>query len=188
MTGGLKVLLGSAVLLGSIAAVPTDSAAATCASLASLQLPDVASITAKSFPGGTFQPPDPAGFVPTSTQPHASPPIPNLPAFCEVSIVVAPQINIEVWLPLPAAWTNRFQGVGGGGYAATITCASLAQAIASEYVTASTDTGHSAFAPNNGLGGGGFGLKQPADTLNVGLIQDFAERSELELARKGKAF
>jgi hypothetical protein len=187
MMSGLKVLLGSAVLLGAIAAVPTDSAAATCASLASLQLPDVTSITAKSFPGGTFQPPDPAGFVPTAALPHASPPIPNLPAFCEVSIVVAPQINIEVWLPLPAAWTNRFQGVGGGGYAGTITWASLAQAIASGYVTASTDTGHSAFAPNNGLGGGGFGLKQPADTLNSRLIQDFAERSELELARKGKA-
>ena len=53
--------------------------------------------------------------------------------------------------------------------------------------TASTDTGHSAFASNNGLGGGGFALNQPADTLNFGLIKDFAERSELELALKGKA-
>ncbi len=187
MVSGLRVLSCSAVLLGAVVAVPSVSAAANCESLASLEIPDVTSITAKSFPGGTFQPPDPVGFVPTSTRPHASPPISNLPAFCEVSVVVEPAINIEIWLPLPSAWTNRFQGVGGGGYAGTISWTALASAVEAGYVTASTDTGHSSFAPNNGLGGGGFALKQPADTLNVGLIQDFAERSELELARKGKA-
>jgi hypothetical protein len=183
----LKVLSCSVVLLGAVVAVPTVSAAANCGGLASLELPDVTSITAKSFPGGTFQPPDPVGFVPTPALPHASPPIPGLPAFCEVSIVVEPQINIEIWLPLPGSWTSRFQGVGGGGYAGTITWTALATAVEGGYATASTDTGHSAFAPNNGLGGGGFALNQPADTLNTGLIRDFAERSELELARKGKA-
>ena len=84
MMSGLRMLSCSAVLLGAVAALPTTSAAANCEGLASLELPDVTSITAKSFPGGTFQPPDPAGFVPTPTRPHASPPIPNLPAFCEV--------------------------------------------------------------------------------------------------------
>src|ERR1700692_631778 len=134
MVSGLRMLSCSAVLLGAGVAIPTTSAAANCESLASLELPDVTSITAKSFPGGTFQPPDPAGFVPTPTQPHASPPISNLPAFCEVS---------------------------------------------GAYVPETPDTGHPAFAPNNGWGGGGFALNQPADPLNVGLIQDFAERSEL---------
>src|SRR5262249_55465345 len=132
-------------------------------------------------------PPDPAGFVPTATRPHASAPITGLPPFCEVSIVVAPAINIEVWLPLPATWTTRFRGVGGGGYAGTISWTALATAVAGGYATASTDAGHSAFASNNGLGGGGFALNQPGDTLNWGLIKDFSERSELELARKGKA-
>jgi len=186
MVSGMRVLSWSAVLLSAVAA-STASAATKCENLATLELPDVTSITAKSFPGGTFQPPDPTGFVPTPQLPHASPPIPNLPAFCQVSIVVEPAINIEIWLPLPSAWTNRFQGVGGGGYAGTITWTGLATAVAGGYATASTDTGHSAFAPSNGLGGGGFALNQPADTLNVGLIADFAERSELELARKGKA-
>jgi hypothetical protein len=183
----LRVLSCSAALLGAVVGVPTASAAATCESLANLTFPGVTSLTAKSFAGGTFQPPDPAGFVPTPQRPHASPPISGLPAFCEVSIVVAPAINIEIWLPLPAAWNNRFRGVGGGGYAGTISWTALAQAVEGGYSTASTDTGHSAFAPNNGLGGGGFALNQPADTLNQGLIKDFAEHSELELARKGKA-
>ena len=183
----LRVLSCSAALLGAVVGVPTASAAVTCESLASLTFPDVTSITAKSFPGGTFQPPDPAGFVPTPSRPHASAPMTGLPAFCEVSIVVSPAINIEIWLPLPSAWNNRFRGVGGGGYAGTISWTALAPALELGYSTASTDTGHSSFAPNNGLGGGGFALNQPADTLNKGLIKDFAERSELELARKGKA-
>jgi len=180
------VLLCLSVLLGGVAALPAVSAAATCESLASLALPEVTSITAKPFAGGTFQPPDPAGFVPTPSLPHASPPIAGLPPFCEVSIVVAPAINIEVWLPSAAAWNNRFQGVGGGGYAGTISWAALATAVAKGFVTASTNTGHSAFAPNNRLDGSGFALNQPADRLNQGLIKDFAERSELQLARKGK--
>jgi hypothetical protein len=188
MVRELRRLSCSALLLGAVVAMPNIAAAANCERLANLEIPDVTSIAAKSFPGGTFQPPDPAGFVPTPATPHASPPIPNLPAFCEVSVVVAPQINIEIWLPLPSAWTNRFRGVGGGGYAGTISWGALADALAGGSATASTDTGHSAFAANNGLSGGGFALKQPVDTLNTGLIEDFAERSELELARKGKAF
>jgi hypothetical protein len=172
-----------AVLFGTVASAPTVSAAGSCESLGSLELAGVTWITAKSFSGGTFQPPDPAGFVPTSAQPHASPPIPGLPAFCEVSLVVTPAINIEVWLPLPGSWSNRFRGVGGGGYAGTISWAVLANAVRGGYATASTDTGHSAFAANNGVGGGGFALDQPTDRLNEGLIKDFAERSELELAR-----
>lgn len=182
-----SVLSCLAALLGTVAAAPAASAAASCGSLGSLELPGVTSIAAKAFAGGSFQPPDPAGFVPTTALPHASPPIAGLPAFCEVSLVVAPAINIEVWLPLPGAWTNRFRGVGGGGYAGTISWVALGNGIQGGYATASTDTGHSAFAANNGAGGGGFALKQPADTLNQGLIEDFAERSELELARQGKA-
>src|SRR5215470_5251707 len=187
MTRGSRRLLYSAVLLSAVAVAPVGAAAATCEDLNHLHLPDVASLVAQSFPGGTFQPPDPAGFVPTTTRPHASPPITGLPVFCRVSIVVVPAINIEVWLPERGAWTSRFQGVGGGGYAGTISWTALATAVLAGNATASTDTGHSAFAPNNGLGGGGFALNQPSNTLNWGLIRDFAERSELELARKGKA-
>jgi feruloyl esterase len=116
MISPMKVLSCSAVLLGTIAAVSTASAG-TCENLATLTLKDVTSITAKSFAGGTFQPPDPS-----------SPPITGLPAFCEVSIVVAPAINIEIWLPF-GNWTHRFEGVGGGGYAGTISWSALTSLI-----------------------------------------------------------
>jgi Tannase and feruloyl esterase len=187
MTARLRMFSGPLLALGYMALASTASAATSCEGLGGLELPGIASISAKSFPGGTFQPADPAGFVATPGVPHASPPIPGLPAFCEVSVVLAPAINIEIWLPLASAWNNRFRGVGGGGYAGTISWPALANAVEGGYATASTDTGHSAFASNNGNGGGGFALTQPADTLNRGLIEDFAERSELALARTGKA-
>jgi hypothetical protein len=183
----IKNLLLATLLPGAIAVPVSHATAASCESLSGLSLSEVVSIEAKSFPGGTFQPPNPSGFVPTVTQPFVSAPIAGLPAFCEVSIVVAPQINIEVWLPLAGAWNHRFKGVGGGGYAGTISWSALATALEAGFATASTDTGHSAFAPNNGASGGGFALNQPADTLNWGLIVDFAQRSEHQLAVKAKA-
>jgi feruloyl esterase len=186
MSTRIKNLIAT-LLLGAIAVQASHAVAATCESLSSLSLSEAVSIEAKSFAGGTFQPPNPSGFVPTATRPFASPAIAGLPAFCEVSIVVAPQINIEVWLPLSGAWNHRFEGVGGGGYAGTISWPQLATALKAGFATASTDTGHSAFAPNNGASGGGFALNQPADTLNRGLIEDFAQRSEHQLAVKGKA-
>src|SRR5262249_26735658 len=163
MTARSRMYSWCALIVGCAAFTSTASAATRCEDMAHLELAEVTSISAKPFPGGTFQPPDPAGFVPTPTLPHASPPIPGLPAFCEVSIVVEPAINIEVWLPLPGAWNNRFRGVGGGGYAGTISWSALANAVSGGFATASTDTGHSAFAPNNGASGGGFALNQPAD-------------------------
>jgi hypothetical protein len=52
MTSRLKLLACSAVLLAAVAAERPASAAATCESLGTSELPDVTSITATSFPGG----------------------------------------------------------------------------------------------------------------------------------------
>ena len=172
--------LGVSALILCAAVGAQRSEAATCESLSDLLLPEVVSISAKSFPGGTFQPPNPATFVPTPSQPFANPPISGLPAFCEVSVVVAPQIRIEVWLPLASAWNQRFEAVGGGGYAGDISWSALAAAVEGGFATASTDTGHSGSS-------GTFALNTATDTLNWGLILDFAQRSEHELALKGKA-
>src|SRR5262245_54262517 len=81
----------------------------TCEQLGSIKLKDASSITSQSQAGGTFSPP---GNGPGNAA------LNNLPAFCRVSLVVKPQINIEVWLPM--SWNERFQAVGGGGYAGAI--------------------------------------------------------------------
>jgi hypothetical protein len=137
-----------------------------CEQLGSLKLKDVTSITAQSLPAGAFTPP-------------RNQPIANLPAFCRVSLVVKPQINIEVWLPM--SWNERFQAVGGGGYAGSISWGALAIAVRNGYATASTDTGHNAASQQ----GGSFALN-PDGTLNTQLIEDFASRSLEEMTAKAK--
>src|SRR5918996_929327 len=65
----------------------------------------------------------------------------SLPESCRVSLTVDPAINIEVWLPTDG-YNNRFQGVGGGGYAGEINVGGMAEALGAGYAPASTDTGH----------------------------------------------
>ena len=106
--------------------------AATCESLASLSLPSTSITAAESRPAGDFAPP-------------AGQPLRNLPPFCRVAGIIKPSpdsdIRFEVWLP-SANWNGKFQGIGNGGYAGTISFASLADAVRHNYATASTDTGH----------------------------------------------
>ena len=70
-------------------------------------------------------------------------------------------IRIEVWLPLPRAegapgqnaWNGKLQSVGNGAWAGTLPYAALGTALASGYVAAGTDTGHTGntatFAPGH---------------------------------------
>src|SRR5262245_1047038 len=55
MTARSMMVSCSALMLGCLALAPAASAAATCESLGRLELPGVSSLSAKSFPGGTFQ-------------------------------------------------------------------------------------------------------------------------------------
>lgn len=146
----------------------TAAAATSCAALANFPLRQATVTAAHEVSAGPFTPPG-------ATKPIAGG---DLPAFCRVALTVAPQINIEVWLP--KSWNERYQGVGGGGYAGVISYAAMATALREGYATASTDTGHLAAA------GGTFALN-PDGTLNWGLIEDFASRSLHEMVRKAKS-
>src|SRR6185369_11525035 len=99
-----------------------------------------------------------------------------LPEFCRVAATLTPSsdsdIKVEVWLP--AGWNRKFQAVGNGGWAGTISYSAMAEAIKLGYATASTDTGHS-------TSGGAFVLGHPEKLV------DFGWRSEHEMTVKGKA-
>jgi hypothetical protein len=140
--------------------------AITCEQLGATKLKNVSTITALPVAAGTFTPP-------------GSGALDSLPAFCRVSLVIKPQINIEVWLPM--AWNQRFQAVGGGGYAGAVSWPALATAVRSGYVTASTDTGHNGTTQP----GGSFALNADG-TLNTQLVEDFAFRSLQELTIQSK--
>jgi feruloyl esterase len=131
----------TAASLAATAIVAGPAAAATCESLAGVTLPNTTITLAQSFAGGTFTAPNGQKFA-------------NIPAFCEVHGIAAPTsvsaINFEIWMPA-AGWNGRFEGVGNGGLAGTISFGAMASALTAGYATASTDTGHTPTEPQTWL-------------------------------------
>jgi feruloyl esterase len=170
---------------------------ATCESLSALKLPNAA-ISAQVVSAGAFTPPavtraggaargadgrgaqaadgrgaaGRGGRAGGAAQVYAS-----LPAFCRVAATLTPSsdsdIKVEVWLPA-AGWNGKFQAVGNGGWAGSISYPALAQALAAGYATASTDTGH---AGNSGA----FALGHPEKLV------DFGYRAVHEMTVQAKA-
>jgi Tannase and feruloyl esterase len=166
-----KPLFGLALaLMCSAAFIPSRAAAAppSCSSLAAQLLAGEGVSAATSA-------------IQLAASPHLS--------YCLVNITVSElagpkdgylpgqkqMINVGIGLPLsPAdggaggsvgAWNERIQDLGGGGYAGSV--GSVTGATDAGYAGSSTDTGHPASAT------GTFALN-PDNTLNFGLIRDFA--------------
>jgi feruloyl esterase len=100
-----------------------------------------------------------------------------LPAHCRVAATLKPSadslIDIEVWLPAEN-WNGKFQAVGNGGWAGTISFPAMATALQEGYATASTDTGHKG---GNAL----FAIGHPEKLV------DFAHRAVHEMTVQAKA-
>jgi feruloyl esterase len=71
----------------------------------------------------------------------------GLPTHCRIAAVLEPtsdsHIEMELWMP-SKGWNGKFQAVGNGGWAGSITTSAMAAALSEGYATASTDTGHKA--------------------------------------------
>ena len=167
----------AAALLGSIVFSAAPVRAASCESLASLSLPDATITKAELVAAGSFTPPPPVGPPP----PIGAEPTDwaHLPAFCRVTATLKPtsdsDIRIEVWLPT-SGWNGKYEAVGNGGWAGTISYPELNRALRDGYATSSTDTGHEGGAPD-----GSFALGHPEKVV------DYAYRSEHEMTVKAKA-
>ena len=143
--GGLHratILLSVALLISSVRIGVTPAAAATCASLARLALPDTTITAAEPVAAGSYTAPD--GEVLT-----------NLPAFCRIAATLTPtsdsNINIEVWMPY-SGWNGRYVGTGNGGIGGHIIYLNLAHFLPLNYAVANTDMGTSP-AATDPLGG-----------------------------------
>jgi feruloyl esterase len=149
-----------------------------CERLNSLSLPNATITTAEAVPAGPFQAPG-----------TPAPPPVMLPAHCRVAAVLAPSsdshIEMEVWLPTTDAWNGKFQAVGNGGWAGTITfgtgtpqgiARNMASALKEGYATASNDTGHKGTGAD-----ASFALEHPEKLV------DFADRAVHEMVVKSKA-
>ena len=160
-----SALLAVCVLVSSEA--PT--AAGSCESLSALKLPDTTITMAQSVAAGAFSPPAGGGG---SGQAYST-----LPAFCRVAATLKPttdsDIKAEVWLPA-SGWNGKYQAVGNGGWAGSITYAAMARAIRDGYATSSTDTGHTG-------GNASFALGHPEKLV------DYAYRAVHEMTVKSKA-
>ena len=66
----------------------------------------------------------------------------NLPEHCDVRGVIWPEAGFAI--KLPATWNDRFQMVGNGGTAGTISLGAVDGALRKGFAAASTDTGHDA--------------------------------------------
>ena len=150
------------------------AAPASCESLASLRLSNATVTSASEVAAGGFTPPTAPG---RGVAPALARAVAALPALCRVALTSKPtadsDIKIEVWLPA-SGWNGKFQAVGNGGWAGTISYAAMAAAVARGYASASTDTGHSTPGPS-------FAVGHPEK------LADYAHRSLHETAVHAKA-
>ena len=66
----------------------------------------------------------------------------NLPEHCDIRGVIAPEAGFAI--KLPTVWNDRFEMVGNGGTAGTISMGAVDGAVRKGFASASTDTGHDA--------------------------------------------
>jgi feruloyl esterase len=130
----LTALFGQSIILTFCwLSLPADAQqgavpASACSSLAGLALADTAISLAQPVT-------DPSFTTPGGDR------IDDLPAFCRVAATTEPAVNFEVWLPV-SDWNGKYQSVGNGGMAGTISYPAMAGALRRGYAVASTDTGH----------------------------------------------
>jgi hypothetical protein len=145
----------------------SSAAAQSCEKLADLKLPNTTITAAQSVAAGAFTP---------ANGPAAA--FKDLPAFCRVTGVIKPtadsDIKFEVWMPA-SGWNGKFQGIGNGGFAGSISQPALASAVARGYATGSTDTGHSTTTDAN------WALGHPEK------IVDYGHRGIHEMTEKAKS-
>lgn len=178
-------VLGSIVLPTIAAAVPTCSDLGTDPAYGLAGNPQVSNLTATFYAAGADSSTGPFGTS-SNAKPYCRVDF-TLSTACGPSAGYQPgqcqKLGIRVGLPantanggtggIEGAWNGRNRDLGGGGYAGAV--GPVFSSTDLGYVGSSTDTGHQSnpllfLAPGNGA----FALNVPEDTLNWGLITDFA--------------
>ena len=168
----MALLPGGSVVDRQPAVVRAAETSRSCESLTTVAIANAVVTSASTVAAGAFTPPGSAGRgTPAQQQQYAA-----MPQFCRVAVTAKPSadsdIKIEVWLP--SSWNGKFQAVGNGGWAGTISYADMATAVAKGYASASTDTGHS-------TPGGSFAMDHPEKLI------DYAHRAVHEMTVDAKA-
>ena len=162
----LRATLALAVFIGlSWTAGAAEKASPSCSRLTQLHLDETTVESATEVEEGMFTPPSSKYTL------H------RLPDFCRVIAITKPSIRFEVWLPIEK-WTGRFELVGNGGMAGSISYSAMANALRRGNAVASTDTGH--------VNARGDGFDASWSLGRADLIEDFGHRSVHLTAVNGK--
>ena len=66
---------------------------------------------------------------------------------CRVAATIKPgplsNVHFELWIPTDGSWNGKYQQVGNGGFAGSISAVNIANAVSRGYATAATDDGTS---------------------------------------------
>lgn len=173
--------LTAALLFANIAnSSPAPHSRATACACASIPAPSVPGATVLSINGTEIYNISMSAFPPALMY--------NITGLnvCNVEVMLShpgvnDQVLVQVWLPLQG-WNGRFQGTGGGGWAAGAGSLGLAPAAAQGYAAVTTDAGTS----NNVADPSAWALTS-AGTVNWGLLTNFASRSLHDMTVVGKA-
>jgi len=107
------------------------ASATTCESLINLSLPNTTITLAQSYTAGET-------VSGTTTAPLD---------LCRVAGTVKPgaesNVHFEVWIPAGGDWNGKYQQIGNGGFAGSISLSGIANAVSRGYATAATDDGTS---------------------------------------------
>jgi Tannase and feruloyl esterase len=139
-----------------VALVSSGASAATCSttSLNVLSLPNTTITLAQSYNAGDT--------VSGTTKAPAG--------LCRVAGTVKPgansNIHFEVWIPTDGSWNGKYQQIGNGGFAGSISLPTIANGVSRGYATAGTDDGTS--GPPSGA---------PAFIGNTDVLFDYGYRA-----------
>jgi feruloyl esterase len=123
------LLAASAVTAVTLYAAPP--AAASCADFVGFSLPNTTITLAQSYAAGDT--------VSGATKAPVG--------LCRVAGTIKPgsqsNVHFEVWIPTDGSWNGKYQQIGNGGFAGSISLSGIANAVSRGYATAGTDDGTS---------------------------------------------
>ncbi len=139
-------------------------AAAACADLISFVLPNTTITLAQTYAAGSV--------VSGTTKAPVD--------LCRVAGTIRPgsqsNIHFEVWIPTDGSWNGKYQQIGNGGFAGSISTSGIANAVSRGYATAATDDGTS--GPPSGA---------PAFIGNPDVLLDYGYRAVNATGANAKA-
>ena len=140
------------------------AAATVCSDLIHLSLPNTTITLAQSYAAGTV--------VSGTTRAPVG--------LCRIAATAKPgsqsNVHFEIWIPTDGSWNGKYQQIGNGGFAGSISLASIANAVSRGYATAGTDDGTS--GPPSGA---------PTFVGNLDVLLDYGYRAVKATGDNSKA-